>query len=653
MDNLEYAELFLAESREHIASVNGALLELERQPTGAGALTAVGEIFRSVHTIKGMSAMMGYAVVAELAHELETVLDRARRNALAIDAGVMDVLFRAADVLERAVEAAVAGREGEVSAADLVAQLKALGTPAAERTAAWTMEAPPGPGTLVRIRLAPDTPLRGVRAYVILQTLGKVGQILATAPSVDELQVDAFESDFAIRLQTTLEPADLERVARGAGDVVDVQIGDDAVPPVAPSATPAHASPQHDEAAAPTPAASMTPSEPREATRNDGGRARHVRIDVRRLDNLMNLIGELVIARTRLSQLAEDLGDTSLEETVAQSSRLITELRDEITASRMVPVSHVFDRFPRVVRDASRAVGKQVEFIVEGKDIELDRSMLDEIADSLVHLLRNAVDHGIESPEQRVAAGKPAMGRLVLSAMRDRSAVVIKVADDGKGIDRARVLAKAKANGLVDEHKTELTEDELLRLIARPGFSTAEKVTDLSGRGVGVDAVYTRVRSLGGAMDIRSVPGQGTTMILRLPLTLAIVRALLARVADEVYAIPLAHVSETVELAPDVVASVKGRDVLLARDEVLPLLRLRSLVGLPAYTSTSEIDLEQVVVIDLGDRRAGLVIDELTGQDEIVVKQYDAVRDGLPFFGGATLLGDGSPSLILDVSSLL
>jgi two-component system chemotaxis sensor kinase CheA len=298
-------------------------------------------------------------------------------------------------------------------------------------------------------------------------------------------------------------------------------------------------------------------------------------------------------------------------------------------------------------------VGKQVDFIVEGKDIELDRSMLDELGDSLVHMLRNAVDHGIEKPEVRAAAGKSPTGRLVLSASRDRSAVVIRVSDDGKGIDRDRVLARAKRDGLVDESKTELNEDELLRLIARPGFSTADKVTDLSGRGVGVDAVYTRVRSLGGAMDIRSVQGQGTTMILRLPLTLAIVRALLARVSDEVYAIPLAHVSETVELTSDMVRTVNGREVLLGRDEVLPLLRLRDLLDLPHYQANTDIDLEHVVVVDVGDRRAGLVIDELTGQEEIVVKQYDAVQNGLPFFASATLLGDGRPSLIIDVSSLL
>jgi two-component system chemotaxis sensor kinase CheA len=642
VDNLQYAELFLTESREHIAGVNQALLELERGPSGSGATAAVAAIFRAVHTIKGMAATMGYAIVAELAHELETVLDRVRRGDLAIDTVLMDVLFRATDVLEHAVEAAVAGRDGEIHATDLVATLHAFGvakTTAGDAT--WTVSAPEGDGTLVRVRLAPDTPLRGVRAFIIIQTAAKLGEVTSTEPSLDEIQADGFDTDFAFRLRTESTATEIERTVRGAGDVTAVQVGDD-----------------NGRIAKPVPRVTIEPARaPSTAnaaeTHSVTGQARHVRIDVRRLDTLMNLIGELLIARGRLTQLAGELGDLALEETVSHSSRLIGELREEITASRMVPVSHVFDRFPRVVRDASRAVGKEIELVIEGKGIELDRSMLDEIGDSIVHLLRNSVDHGIEPREARLAAGKPPVGRITLSAARDRSAVVIKVSDDGKGIDRERVLQRAKRDGLVEASRSELTEDELLRLLARPGFSTAEKITGLSGRGVGVDAVYTRVRALGGAMDIRSVPGQGTTMILRLPLTLAIVRALLVRVAEEVYAIPLAHVSETIELEPEILRTVKGREVLLAREEVLPLMRLRELVGLPRYEAPTEIALEHVVVIDVGDRRAALVIDELTGQEEIVVKQYDAVREGLPFFGGATLLADGTPSLIVDVSSLL
>ncbi len=647
MDNLQYAELFLTESREHIAAVNKALLELERDATGPGAAPAVASIFRGVHTIKGMGATMGYAIVAELAHELETVLDRIRRGDLAINVAIMDVLFRATDVLEKAVEAAVAGRDGEVVATELVTTLHALGVSAPRRSSGgWTTPAPTGAGTLVRIRLAPDTPLRGVRAFIIVKSLRAIGEVTSTEPPLEDIEADGFETDFAVRVVTTSPAAEIERTIRKAGDVVFVRI-DEPQRVSAPARAPRPSAPVTVEAM------TATVPAPSGETKSVVGQARHVRIDVRRLDTLMNLIGELLIARGRLTQLAGEIGDLALEETVTQSSRLIAELRDEITASRMVPVSHVFDRFPRVVRDAARAVGKQIDFVVDGKGIELDRSMLDEIGDSIVHLLRNSIDHGIEPPDVRTAAGKSATGRLVLSAARDRSAVVIKVSDDGKGIDRERVLARAKRDGLVDANRTDLTEDELLRLLARPGFSTVDKVTDLSGRGVGVDAVYTRVRALGGAMDIRSVPGQGTTMVLRLPLTLAIMRALLVRVSAEVYAIPLAHVSETIELHPDVLRTVKGREVLLARDEVLPLMRLRDLVGLPAYQAPSEIALEHVVVIDLGDRRAGLVIDELTGQEEIVVKQYDAVRDGLPFFGGATLLGDGTPSLIVDVSSLL
>jgi two-component system chemotaxis sensor kinase CheA len=377
---------------------------------------------------------------------------------------------------------------------------------------------------------------------------------------------------------------------------------------------------------------------------------RSVRIDLRRLDNLMNLIGELVITRGRLVQLTAPIDDPALAETVAQTSRLIGDLQDEIMTSRMVPVHQVFDRFPRLVRDAAHSVGKQIDFVIEGKDVELDRSMLDEVGDPIVHLLRNAVDHGIETPDVRRQTGKPPAGRLVLSALRDRSAVAIRVADDGRGIDRARVLARARAQGIVDAGKTELSDEELLRIISRPGFSTAETVTDLSGRGVGVDAVYNRVRGLGGSVDMRTVPGQGTTVTLRLPLTLAIVRSLLARVGEETYAVPMTHVSETVELQPAILRSVKGREVLMLREEVLPVLRMR---GLMRHEGPAPRGLEQVVVVEMAERRAALVVDALIGQQEIVVKQFDGVREGLALFGGATILGDGAPALILDVSSLL
>jgi two-component system chemotaxis sensor kinase CheA len=376
---------------------------------------------------------------------------------------------------------------------------------------------------------------------------------------------------------------------------------------------------------------------------------RYVRIDLQRLDVLMNLIGELVIARGRLVQLASELAHPALEETVAHASRLVSDLQDGIMASRMVPAWQVFDRFPRLVRDAARALGKQVDFVVEGKDVELDRSVLDEIGDPIVHLLRNAIDHGLESAEVRAAAGKPLLGRLELSASRDRSSVVIRVTDDGRGIDRERVLGRARELGLVPVSTSELTDDEMLRIIGRPGFSTASQVTAISGRGVGIDAVATRIRALGGSVEIRTARGEGTQVTVRLPVTLAIVRALLARVGDETYALPMTHVNETVHLDPSRVKSVRGRTVMALREEVLPLVHLRELVQLPPRDGEGG----QVVVMEVAERRAGLVVDELTGQQEIVIKPYDAAAGALALFSGATILGDGVPALILDVGSLL
>ena len=654
MDSSQYAELFLTESREHVSAINHSLLELER---GVGGDEPVGAIFRAVHTIKGMSATMGYSAVASLSHELETLLDRVRRGARAIDESLMELLFRSADVLESAIEAAVGGQPESVDVGPAVTLLRAEASDAvpaaagkrrARRTKGtqhvadgWTARAPEGKGLLVRVRLADGTPLKGVRAFLVVQAARALGEVVAMAPSAEAMQADEMEHDFALRLATDRAPADVIAALRAAGDVVEVRVGDG----------PAAAA---DGAAEPSDSEPATIAEALAGSAPTNGAAvrqqRSVRIDLRRLDNLMNLIGELVITRGRLVQLAADSSDTALVETVTQTSRLVADLQDEIMTSRMVPVWQVFDRFPRLVRDAAHSVHKQVDFRIEGKEVELDRSMLDEVGDPIVHLLRNAVDHGIEPPAERKAKGKPEVGRLTLSALRDRSAVAIRVSDDGRGIDRARVLRRAQEHGLVESSRTELSDEELLRIISRPGFSTAEQVTDLSGRGVGIDAVYNRVRSLGGAVDIRTEPGKGTTVTLRLPLTLAIVRSLLARIGEETYAVPMTHVSETVELVPSILRTVKGKEVLMLREEVLPVLRMRQMMGFEGAVVHGR---EQVVVVELAERRAALVVDALIGQQEIVVKQFDGVRDGLSLFGGATILGDGVPALIIDVGSLL
>ncbi len=646
MDPQRYADLFRSESREQLSEINRALLDLEAAPADRQPVTV---LFRAVHTLKGMSATMGYAGVAAFAHELESLLDRMRAGDQGISAELMDVLFSAADVLESGVERAVEGAGDPPALTEVLAQMRhvAGGDATAEfravtgefstatgefsfgSTEPAALAVPSldnGPGVLVRVRQRADTMLPGVRAYMVVQRAGALGEVVAVQPPLAELQASEVPQAFAFRLVTTRTNADIESALVATGDIEHVEVS--AGPGRHRTSMQLAAS---DDAA---PVARGT---------------RHVRIELSRLDTLMNLIGELVITRGRLLQLMAGNGDAALDEAMTQASRLIGDLQAEVMASRMVPVWQVFDRFPRLVRDAARQLHKEIEFTVEGKDIELDRSLLDEIGEPVVHLLRNAVDHGIEAPEVRVANGKPRAGRLVLSASRERSAVLVRVSDDGRGIDRARVLARAQELGMVGADVTRLDAELLFRVIASPGFSTATAVSNLSGRGVGIDAVQARVRQLGGVVDLETVPGEGTTITLKLPQTLAIVRAVLARVGTERYALPLTHVRETLAWSADVVREVQGRAILVLRDEVLPLVRLRKVVGAGGAWPDESAD---IVVLERGDRRAGLVVDELTDQQDIVVKQFDAVRDGLQLFSGATILADGRPALIVDVASL-
>lgn len=343
------------------------------------------------------------------------------------------------------------------------------------------------------------------------------------------------------------------------------------------------------------------------------------------------------------------MGDPALLEAAAQLGRQVGELQTEVLQTRMVPAALVFDRFPRFVRDAAQKLGKDIRFVVEGSEIELDRALLGELGEPLVHLLRNALDHGLEADDERVSAGKPAAGMLSLAVTRERDGVVIRVSDDGRGINRQAVLRRAHETGVVATDVSELADDDLLRVIGTAGLSTTQKVTALSGRGVGVDAVLTTVRRLGGTVDLRTVEGRGTTWSLRLPATLAIVRALIARVGGETYALPATHVRATADLAGAGRATVRGCDVVILGEDVLPVVRLRQVVGLPA----AEPPQQDVVVLAAEDRRVGLLVDELVAQEEIVVKPFNAARDGAHLFSGATVLSDGAPALIVDVGSLL
>jgi two-component system chemotaxis sensor kinase CheA len=637
MDTAKYVALFASESRENLAAINQALLALERRPD---ALESVNELFRAVHTIKGMSAVMGpgYAGVAELAHELESLLSLVRDGTRLATPDTVELLFAAADALEQGIEQAVAGQDSASmqTVAPILQRLRATNewsVPTAEHPVAGVPLQLPGPGFLVTVRLAPDAALPAVRALLVLKRAQSLGTVHGSRPDSATLASDWQGDTLVLRLETAADTRAVEEAIRDVGEISEVRATRDLTGP----GDDMRARKRSDDAWG------------RAQTQSGGSKHASVRIDLRRLDALVNLVGELVIARGRLAQLSGEIGHGELDDAVGHAARLIAELQDAVMASRLVPVWQIFDRFPRVVRDAARALGKDVDFVIEGRDIEVDRSLLDQLGDPLIHLLRNAVDHGIESPEVRSASGKSRTGRLVLSAARDRASVMVTVTDDGNGIDRAAILRKARSLGMPEGDVPELSDEQVLRVIARPGFSTASQVSDYSGRGVGIDAVLSRVRGLGGSMELRTVQGQGTSLQLRLPATLAIVPALLTRVDSETYALPLTHVQETLHLTPDVVRAVRGRDVLVLRDEFLPLVRLRDVVQLPARDAEGS----QVVVIEVADRRAGVVVDQLIGQQEIVVKTFDTVRGAASCVTGATILSDGSPALILEATSLL
>jgi two-component system, chemotaxis family, sensor kinase CheA len=487
---------------------------------------------------------------------------------------------------------------------------------------------PRASGRLVQVTLRGEAPLKGGRALLVLKKAQALGEVHNVTPGPAAFEAEDFEGRFSFRLEAAVPAAEIERAVRSAGDVEHVSVGggDDV------------------RAAAP---------------RGGGGAAlvgeppppqsRHIRVDLRRLDGLMDLIGELATARGRLNQVAAERRDPAIDDVAIQISRLSSDLQAEIIQARMTPVWQVFDRFPRLVRDLARELGKQVAVRVEGKEIELDRAILDGLGDPLLHLLRNAVDHGIEAPAERQRRGKPAEGEIVLAAVRERASVAITVSDDGRGIDRAKILERARRDGMVDAHAEALSDDQLLRVLSRPGFSTAEAVTSVSGRGVGIDVVATRVRALGGSIDIRSEPGKGTAFVLRLPVTLAIVRALIAGVGKERYALPLTYVAETVEFSAQAATTVEGREAIVLRDRVVPLVHLRRLLGVAGDPPRRA----PVIVLEMGERRAGIVVDGMLGQHEIVVKGFDAPQGTLPVFSGATIMGDGIPALILDAGGLL
>jgi two-component system, chemotaxis family, sensor kinase CheA len=620
MDLSKYAALFLAESREHLSACNRLLLEWEREPAST---REVGGLFRAIHTVKGMAATMGYSDVADLAYRLENLLDALRRRGAAPSVREFQLLFRSVDALSAGVEGAANGATmsaGEAIAAELDAAASAAGEtvmtaehPAAPARPSGAFTAAREDARPVQVVLRRDAVMRGARAALVLQRAESLGTVSAVRPAPSHFDSQDFDGRFAFRLATPASDEEVARALRGAGEVESLGF----------------------EAERDGPAA---------------GWNRQIRVDLSRLDALMKQVGELVVAKNRLGVLAAESTGSDLAEVSDRIAGLASQMQAEVIAARMTPVGEVLERFPRLVRDLARDLGKRIRFEVEGGEIELDRSVLDEIGPPLLHLIRNAADHGIEPPEERVQAGKPEEGRILLSASRDRNWVALRLSDDGRGIDRDQILAKARREGLAEGGADTLSDDVLLRVIARPGFSTADAVSGVSGRGVGVDVAVTKVRALGGTIEVRSELGKGTTWTIRVPLTLAIVRALLASAGGERYAVPLAYVAETVEFDPRSVTAVRDREALVVRDQVIPTVHLRDLVRRQPRPAQPKAP---TVILEIGERRAALVVDALMGQQDIVVEPFDAPRGMPSFVGGATILADGSPALILDAAALV
>lgn len=673
MDMNAYLSMFIDESNDHLQALNDNMLQLEGAPDD---LSIVQVIFRSAHTLKGMSATMGYGDLASLTHEMENVLDLVRNGKLDMDAFIFDALFKSLDALEAMVSDISAGGEGKADVSAIVGTLKSIergdyksAAPqlTAEEGAASSSPAPALDefqmsvlsqsiesglsAYLVKVSLREDCALKAVRAYMVFKVLEENGEIVKSDPSADDLEQEKFERSFTVIVISELEQTALQERVEAVSEVERaeaLQLDAEALAQLArpevgnaPAAAGAGEALREEASRQPAAAASGAPSA-----------ARTIRVDIERLDTLMNLFSELLIEKVRLEQLAGEIRKPELTETVERMSRLTGDLQDIVLKLRMVPVESVFNRFPRMVRDLAKSLDKKVELVITGADTELDRTVIDEIGDPLVHLLRNSLDHGLETREGRIAAGKPETGTVHLRAYQSGNSVFIEVEEDGRGINSAKVKAKAIENGIVaPDEAARLTTAEINNLIFAAGFSTADQISDISGRGVGLDVVRSKIASLGGTIDVQSREGAGTKFTIQLPLTLSIISAMIIKLGSEKFALPLSSIAETGIIRRDEVLSVHGSRMIQYRNAVIPLISLGSLLDSPDYDDSAENETEMLVVRK-GDKWAALLVDEFIGQSEIVLKPLGRYLAGNPIISGATILGDGQVALIVDSNAI-
>ena len=676
MDMSQYLGAFLDEAGDNLKHLDDLILAVEKDPSDMDNLA---EIFRSAHTLKGMSATMGFDRMASLTHAMEDMLDYVRKGTYALKPADMDLLFRSLDTLQSMVDSIrSAGGEGEAETGALVQALRDAvkpGKPAAEVSPA---AAEPGPDLTdqekqwveeaaglglnvyeIKTALSPECLLKAARAYMVVSRLDELGDIIKTEPSVEALENEEFDLDFLVFLAAAQPMEEIRQAVLKVSEVQSAEIKQvmDTGVSGGEEETEVEAVPEKDDSAekttqSPPPAAAAPAAQPLRRLETAKKASQTVRVDIDRLDKLMNLVGELVIGRARIERLVQEAQLRDFDEPLSQLGRISGDIQELVTKLRMVPVSFIFERFPRLVRDLSKTLGKEIELQMEGQETELDRTVIDEIGDPMVHIIRNCLDHGIETIENRRKAGKPEKGLIRISAYQEGSGVIIEVTDDGKGINAGKVRSKALANGVItEEESAAMSDEEVVNLIFLPGFSMAEKVTDVSGRGVGMDAVKTKVESLGGQFDVSTEVGVGTRVFVRLPLTLAIVLALLIKVGEETYAIPLENVEETILVKKENVRTVHGTPATLLRGEVLTLCSLAGSLGASAIREEESGEFP-VVVVKTGRMRVGFIVDDLIGQQDIVIKSLGRFLSKIRGIAGATILGDGNVALILDVAGL-
>ncbi|MDD6340156.1 MAG: chemotaxis protein CheA [Butyrivibrio sp.] len=697
MDVSQYLEIFVEETREHLQSLNENLLILEKEPENKDT---INEIFRAAHSLKGMAGTMGYKRMQNLTHNMENAFSEIRNEKMKVTSSLVDTLFQCLDALEAYLDNIVNTQdEGTDDNEPIVKALNDFlngnteqAEPAEETTAEPAQAEPAekkessGEGIFadiefteferhaieeakkkgmnaygVSVDVDPNCILKAARAFLVFKSLEEIGEIIKSVPSTQDIEDEKFDLNFKMFI---VSESPIEKILAAVKNVSEIKdaVGENITLEAPETESKEEASTEVAEPVT-TPATkdstSKQETKPAAATQNkNSGKPvvnRSVRVDIEKLDVLMNLVSELIIAKNGLvaSNAAELVQHSQgFNEQIEYLERVTTNLHESVMNVRMVPIETVVNRFPRMIRDLSKKLNKKMELYMTGEDTELDRTVIDEIGDPLMHLLRNSADHGLENSEDRIAAGKPEVGSIFLDAYQDGNNVVIEVRDDGAGINIEKIKNKAIEKGTITAEQAEImTDKEVIDLLFRPSFSTAEKITDVSGRGVGLDVVKSKIEALGGDVECHSVQGEGSTFTIRLPLTLAIIQALMVKIGKEQYAISLGSIQTVEDIPLTDVKFVQGKEVITLRGTVIPLIRLGELLDVPDVEQ--DVESLTVVIIKKGDRQAGLVVDALIGQMEIVIKSLGKYININKMISGATILGDGEVALIIDANAIV